>query len=117
MTVIYVDPSASRSPDAADHLRHLVDTGHEVVLIGDVPDSLGTDLGAAVLATVPDDAARGSWFVTADPTTCGARQPGILTLLVGPRPAPSPRPTPRCDAEARDLASAVLEILGREAMG
>ncbi len=117
MTAIYVDPSASSGPDAIDQLRHLVDTGHEVLLVGDVQAVVGAELGASVIAAVPNDAARGSWFVTADPATCAERQPGILTLLVGPRLAPSPRPAPRCDAEARDLGSAVLEILRREAMG
>jgi hypothetical protein len=52
--------------------------------------------------------------VTADPATCGDRQAGLLTLLVGPRDD-SPRPT-RCDVTARDLAAAVLEILARDAM-
>jgi hypothetical protein len=117
MTAIYVDPSASSAPDAIDQLRHLVDTGYEVLLLGDVPPSVGADLGAAIVAALPDDAVRGSWFVTADPATCADRPSGVLTLLVGPRPAPSPRPAPRCDAEARDLASAVLEILRRDAMG
>jgi hypothetical protein len=117
MTAIYVDPSASSVPDAMGHLRHLVETGHDVFLIGSVPPARAADLGAALVDAVPDDAPRGSWFVTADAATCADRQPGLRTLLVGPRPAPSPRPTPRCDAEARDLASAVLEILSRDAMG
>ena len=116
MAVIYVAPSASSAPDAVDQLRHLIDTGHEVVLVGDVSSSATAELGVAV-PTVPADAARGSWYITADPATCAERQAGVTTLLVGPRPAPSPRPIPRCDAEARDLGSAVLEILRREAMG
>jgi hypothetical protein len=86
MTSIYVDPSAASAPDAADHLRHLVDTGHQVFLLDGSQSTVATDLG------------------------------GVRSLLVGPRPAPSPRPTPRCDAEARDLASAVLEILSRDVM-
>ena len=117
MTVIYVDASASSTPDAVDHLRHLIDTGHEVVPVGDVASPTTTELGAAAVPAVPADAARGSWYITADPAACSARQVGVLTLLVGPRPAPSPRPIPRCDAEARDLGSAVLEILRREVMG
>jgi hypothetical protein len=117
MTVIYVDPSVSVASDAAGHLRHLVDTDHEVVLVGEGAPSVGTALGAAAVPAVPADAAPGSWLITADPATCAERQAGVLTLLVGPRPARSPRPIPRCDAEARDLGSAVLEILRREAMG
>jgi hypothetical protein len=48
---------------------------------------------------------------------CGDHRPGLRILLVGPKPAPSPRPTPRCDAEARDLSTAILEILSRDVMG
>ncbi len=118
MTVIYLDPSAATMPDAAAHLAHLVETGHEVVLVGAI-DRRATHVpdGATQVAELPEDPVRGSWFVTADAATCALRRPGIQTLLIGPRPAPSPRPAPRCDAEARDLASAVLEILGREVMG
>jgi hypothetical protein len=116
MTSIYVDRSAAGAPDAADHLRHLVDTGHQVFLLDGSQSTVATDLGAPIVPKLPADAPRGSWFVTADPATCGERQSGVRSLLVGPRPAPSPRPTPRCDAEARDLASAVLEILSRDVM-
>src|SRR5687767_2886810 len=118
MTVIYLDPSAATMPDAAAHLAHLVETGHDVVLVGEL-DRSATHVpdGATQVAQLPEDPVRGSWFVTADAATCALRRPGIQTLLIGPRPAPSPRPAPRCDAEARDLASAVLEILGREVMG
>jgi hypothetical protein len=117
MTTIYVDPSVSSAPNAVDQLRHFVDTGHDVSLVGDVAPSIAAELRVATIPAVPADAARGSWFVTADAATCAGHPPGVLTLLVGPRPAPTPRPAPRCDAEARDLASAVLEILRREAMG
>lgn len=118
MTAIYVHPSAVGLPDAADRLANLLDTGHDLVLVGDVPGDLAEGLPAAGRATeLPADVERGTWFVTADPATCGERRAGLQTLLIGPRPAPSPRPAPRCDVEARDLASAVLEILSRDAMG
>jgi hypothetical protein len=118
MTAIYVDPSAAGVPDAADHLAHLLETGHELILVGDCPEAIVNALpGATRLAEVPADAARTGWYVTADPRICAERHGGIRTLLVGPRPAPTTRPVPRCDAEARDLATAVLEILSRDAMG
>jgi hypothetical protein len=118
MTVIYLDPSAAAMPGTASQLGHLVDTGHEVVLVGDLDREFhGVPPGAAHVDQLPAEPVRGSWFVTADAATCAERRPGLKTLLIGPRPAPSPRPAPRCDAEARDLASAVLEILGREVMG
>jgi hypothetical protein len=118
MTDIYIDPSVAGMPDAASHLDHLVDTGHRLIFVGDAPASVLEDLPSAVEAeVVPAQVAPGSWYVSADPAMCGDRLPGLQRLLVGPRLAPSPRPGPRCDAEARDLASAVLEILGRDVMG
>lgn len=118
MSDIYIDPSVARMPDAADHLRHLLDTGHQLILIGDVPAPVLDALpGATALEATPASVAAGSWYVSSDPAMCGKRLPGLQTLLVGPRLAPSPRPGPRCDAEARDLASSVLEILGRDVMG
>jgi hypothetical protein len=118
MTDIYIDPSVASMPDAADHLSHLVDTGHGLILIGDPPEPVATALPDALRAAeLPDRIAAGSWYVSADPALCGERRAGLQTLLVGPRLAPSPRPGPRCDAEARDLSSAVLEILRRDVMG
>ncbi len=118
MPMIFVDRSAIGLPDATAHLAHLVDTGHAVILIGtaDLVDPEGLP-GAAIASELPPDPPRGSWFLTADSATCRERRAGVHTLLIGPRAAPSPRPGPRCDAEARDLATAVLEILSREAMG
>ena len=118
MTDIYIDPSVAGMPDAAEHLTHLPESGHNLIFVGDCPAPVAAALPDAVLADVmPDRVAAGSWYVSSDPAMCGERQPGLQTLLVGPRLAPSPRPGPRCNAEARDLASAVLEILRRDVMG
>jgi hypothetical protein len=118
MTDIYIDPSVAGMPNAADHLGHLVDTGHQVILLGSSPAAVLNALpGARSSEAMPQGVTAGSWRVSTDPAMCAERIPGLQTLLVGPRLAPSPRPGPRCDAEARDLASAVLEILGRDVMG
>jgi putative NIF3 family GTP cyclohydrolase 1 type 2 len=118
MTDIYVDATVAGMSDAANHLAHLIDTGHGLILVGDCPAAVVDALrGANVAEALPRSVSPGSWHVSADPEICGANPPGLQTLLVGPRLAPSPRPGPRCDAEARDVASAVLEILGREVMG
>lgn len=119
MIDVYVDASVAAMPDAAVHLAHLVETGHQVVFVGDCPpavvDALPT---ASSIRAVPDHVAPSSWFVTADPSRCAAaRQVGLRTVLVGPRAAPTTFPTKRCDAEARDLSTAVLEILSNEVMG
>lgn len=117
MTDIYLDPSAAALADAAAQLRHLTDTGHRVLVLGELPDSLAdgpfVSAGDSLPATLP----AGTWLVTADAEYCAERRPTMQTMLIGPKPAPSRRPAPRCDTEARDLAHAVLEILRHEAMG
>jgi hypothetical protein len=115
MTTIYVDSSAALLPGAPSRLVHLTDAGLAVVLIA-APEDPATAVidWPGRLGEMPDDPPRGSWFVTADVGTCHDRQAGLSTLLIGPRDD-SPRPT-RCDMTVRDLGSAVLEILAREAM-
>lgn len=115
MNTIYLDGSAVLEPGAADRLFHLGDAGHELVLVAPSGHpAAGLVPWVGHLPALPEAPTRGSWFVTADPATCGDRQPGLRTLLVGPR-GRSPRPT-RCDATARDLRDAVLEILAADAM-
>ena len=119
MTDIYIDWSIAGMPDANDRLAHLDETGHVVIFVGEVPAGVPVDRlpTGRRLEDIPEAVEAGSWRITADPARCGDHRSGLRTLLVGPRPAPSPRPTPRCDAEARDLSTAVLEILGRDVMG
>ena len=117
MTDIYLDASAATMSDAVDQLRHLTDTGHRVIVVGDLPATMAEVPSIERVAALPDAPAHGAWLLTADPNVCGERRPPMQTMLLGPRPAPSPRPAPRCDAEARDIASAVLEILRYEVMG
>lgn len=113
MTTIYLDQSAVAGSDAVDRLAHLVEAGHDLVLVTVRGDDAGEAFPARIPA-LPADPPGGSWFVTADPATCGNRQPGLRTLLIGPRAA-TPGPT-RCDSTARDLRDAVLEILTADAM-
>jgi hypothetical protein len=115
MATIYVDGSAAILPDAPNRLAHLSDAGHPIVLVAP-PDHRAVSLldWSKHLAEMPPEPPRGSWFVTADPAACGDHQAGLSTLLIGPRDE-TPRPT-RCDLTARDIASAILEILARDAM-
>jgi hypothetical protein len=124
MSTIYLDRSAVTSSDADERLAHLVESGHELILVtggsrpgGAAPGGSGRDSipWAGRTTVMPGSVARGSWFVTADPSTCGGHQAGLRTLLIGPK-AETPRPT-RCDATVRDLRDAVLEILTSDAMG
>jgi len=115
MTTIYVDGSAASLPDAPNRLAHLIEAGHEVILVAPSGHRTASALAwPGHLVSLPGNPPRGSWYVTADPATCSDRQAGLSTLLVGPRDD-SRRPT-RCDVTARDLAAAVLEILARDAM-
>jgi len=117
MTDIYLDPSAAASADAAAQLRHLTDTGHRVLVLGELPETLVGASFVSVGATIPSAPPPGSWLITANAERCSDRRPHMQTMLLGPKPAPTPRPLPCCDTEARDLAHAVLEILRHEAMG
>ena len=115
MFTIYVDGSAALEPGAATRLLHLAEAGHELVLVAPADHPL-VDLATWTghLRAMPEDPSRGSWWLTADPNHCGDHQPGLRTLLIGPR-TDGPRPT-RCDTTARDLRDAVLEILAADAM-
>ena len=115
MTTIFLDGSAAILPGAPSRLVHLTDAGHEVVLVAPPEDPAAEVLAwPAQVDELPADPPRGSWFLTADPSNCLDRQAGLSTLLIAPRDD-SPRPT-RCDMTVRDLSSAVLEILARDAM-
>jgi hypothetical protein len=109
-------PAASIVTGAAEELQTLIDTGHELVLVSDH----GVDLpeGFPPMDSVGhvDAAVDGSWFLTSDPELCGPRQAHIRTILVGPGPGGHRAAVHRCDISTRDLRSAVLEILTREAM-
>jgi hypothetical protein len=115
MATIFIDGSAAILPDAPNRLAHLSEAGHSIVLVAPPDHRAAARLDWSThIAAVPPDPPRGSWFVTADPGTCGDHQAAISTLLVGPRDE-TPRPT-RCDLTVRDIAAAILEILARDAM-
>jgi hypothetical protein len=129
VTRVYLDPSAlllapaetdgatsddHLAPGAVEAILRLVDAGYEVLILGgedgqplpgrvgrseDLPDHLGD-----------------AWFLTADARPALGRPRGGTTVLVGPRRTPGRLPLPRFDLEARDLASAAMEILTRDAM-
>jgi hypothetical protein len=117
MADIYLDASLASSPDASDHLAHLVDAGQRVIFVGPAGPLPAGLRDLTRLERLPDGLGRGSWFVTAEPARCAERAAGVRTLLIGPRADRSPVRGPRCDTEARDLAAAVLEILTHDAMG
>ena len=112
---VYIDGSATLDPGLADRLAHLAGAGNELVLVAPAGHPAATlPAWAGTVPAIPAEPARGSWYITADAATCRDRQPGLRTILVGPR-STGQSPT-RCDTTARDLREAMLEILAADAM-
>jgi hypothetical protein len=123
---VYVDASATRldregpgpslAPGAADALLILLDSDHEVILVtgpgADAPPKLAT-VATQVLTSVPAQPSGQAWYLTSDVERCQGSSARLRTVLIGP--APPSGSIHRCDAVARDLRTAVLEILASEA--
>ena len=115
-----VDLAAVRSLD------HLVDAGHELVLVADPPIAPGAvaviptaggipgPLAEAAVTVVPSEPRTAAWYLTFDVERCRGRSARLRTILVGRSAAPGA--VHRCDSLARDVMAAVLEILAAEAM-
>ncbi len=107
------------SPGAAEALRHLIDSGYQVAMLGSVPQPIRA-IGLPVTAVddVPTPAPPSSWLVTTDLSACEGRQSsGLKTMLVGPHLPPARTIAVRCDREARDMLAAVMAILAEDASG
>jgi hypothetical protein len=130
VTRIYLDPTAlvlstggnegseHVAPGATDAVANLVEAGFDVVLLGDAsPDPL-RDLPGAVrhVQALPEHLDHDAWYLTGEPHPAFGRPRGGTTVLVGPRQPVGKLPPPRFDMEARDMASAAMEILTRQAM-
>jgi 23S rRNA A2030 N6-methylase RlmJ len=105
-----VDPAALRS------LRHLVDAGHELVLVDPPDESAGDlrELAARVVDAVSQMPDGRAWYLTNDVEHCREMTARVRTVLIGASPPPGS--IHRCDSVARDLQAAVMEILASEAM-
>jgi hypothetical protein len=123
VTRVYIDPpvlfasaGAAVSSDAAEALGNLAETGHELILLTNAPVALPDGFPHVRQSSRIDPAPATSWYLTTDPESCGQRQPGLRTMLVGPGPATRRATIQRCDIQTRDLHAAAIEILAREAM-
>ena len=129
MTRVYLDPGvifvrsgasqighATLSPDAAEAVQNLTETGHDVVLLTSSPMALPAGFPRLQQSSEIAPGPSASWYLTADPEACGERRAGLRTMLVGPGPATRRATIQRCDIHARDLQAATIEILAREAM-
>ena len=104
-------------PQAVRALRYLADAGIRVVLVtggsGEPPAELR---GAAseVVATVPVRPRGPAWYLTSDIARCQGASARLRTVLIGGTPPTGS--VRRCDAVARDLQAAAMEILAAVAM-
>jgi hypothetical protein len=106
-----LDPAAVRS------LQFLADAGHEVVVVASDPAAVPEELGrlaADVVPHVPSAPASRAWYLTTAVERCQGVSARLRTVLIGA--APPPGSIHRCDAVARDIQAAALEILASEAM-
>lgn len=125
MTQVYVDvgtasmngASPTADPEAVKALRHLAEFGVRIVLVtagGMEPDADLRAAAAEVLPAVPARPEGRSWYLTSDITRCQGSSAYLRTVLIGGTPpAGSVR---RCDAVARDVQAAAMEILAADAM-
>jgi len=123
VTRVFLDPGTAvienggaMDPAALRSLRHLVDAGHELVLV-DQPGGAGDlrDLAASVVEVVPQLPDERAWYLTDDVEHCREMTARVRTVLIGASPPAGS--IHRCDSVARDVQAAVLEILASEAMG
>lgn len=131
MMRIYLDPTAlvlppttpaagdeHVVPGTVDAVAHLVEAGFEVIVLGDLaevplrelPDEVGHE------PALPPHLDHDSWYLTGEPYPSFGRPRGGTTVLVGPRRPAGKIPLPRFDLQARDMPSAAMEILTRQAM-
>ena len=113
------DPArvAIADPEAIRALRYLADAGVRVVLIRPDPLAPPDDLRAVavdVLPAVPDRPGAPAWYLTSDISRCRGSSARLRTVLIGG--APPNGAVRRCDAVARDVQAAAMEILAADAM-
>jgi hypothetical protein len=130
VTRIYLDPTAlvmstggtegteHVAPGATDAVANLVEAGFDVVLLGEAVHTSLAELPAEVshADALPAHLDQDSWYVTGEPHPTFGRPRGGTTVLVGPTQPAGKLPPPRFDMETRDMASAAMEILTRQAM-
>jgi len=126
VTEVYVDvgaasigsgPAWAPDPQAVRALRYLSEAGVRIVLVRTGVAEPGDELRAVaadVVRAVPERPRGPSWYLTSDIARCQGSSARLRTVLIGgPPPNGSVR---RCDAVARDVQAAAMEILAADAM-
>lgn len=131
MTEVYVDVGAASveqggehgaatlvaEPEAVRALRYLADSGIRVVVVaagGAQPDAELRQVAAEVVTALPPRPRSQAWYLTSDIDRCRGSSARLRTVLIGATP-PSGS-VRRCDAVARDVQAAAMEILAAVAM-
>jgi hypothetical protein len=131
VTEVYVDVAAASmeqggeqgqgvrpaEPEAVRALRYLAESGIRVIVVavdGGRPDAELQGVAAEVVRAVPSRPRAPAWYLTSDIDRCRGSSARLRTVLIGaPPPSGSVR---RCDAVARDVQAAAMEILAQVAM-
>jgi hypothetical protein len=112
------DREPTPDPEAVHALELLLSAHLRVVLVdgnsGRVPDALGAVARGGVVAAVPPRPNVPAWYLTSELARCRGTSARLRTVLIGA--APPRESVRRCDAVARDLQAAVMEVLAEEAM-
>lgn len=125
MTRVYVDAEAaavgglaepSLDPAALRSLAFLAEAGHDVIVVAHDAEARSElrAIAGEVVSDVPVRPDAPSWYFTTEVERCQGASARLRTVLIGA--APPAGSIHRCDAVARDLQTAALELLASEAM-
>ena len=131
MTEVYVDVTAASmeqgglsggqvrvaEPEAVRALHYLAESGIRVVVVavdGARPDAELAGVAAEVIEAMPPRPRGPAWYLTSDIERCRGASARLRTVLIGA--APPSGSVRRCDAVARDVQAAAMEILAAVAM-
>ncbi|HXG25259.1 MAG TPA: hypothetical protein VNL94_00175 [Candidatus Binatia bacterium] len=130
MTEVFVDVGAASiesaaptegtppvDPEALRALRHLAEAGVDVFVVTGGGVQPSPELRAAAIAVLPSVPKRPSapaFYLTCDIERCQGSSARLRTILIGGAPPNSS--VRRCDAVARDVQAAAMEILVADAM-
>jgi hypothetical protein len=111
------DAVASADPEAIRALRYLAEAGIRVLLVaadGAAPAPELAEVATEIVPGPPEHARGPAWYLTSDVARCVGASARLRTVLIGA--APPSGSVRRCDAVARDVQAAAMEILAAVAM-
>ena len=110
--------SWAANPEAVRALGYLTGSGVQVVLVtagGVRPSPELEEVASATASAVPAQPPTPSWYLTSEIERCLGSSARLRTVLIGGTPPNGS--VRRCDAVARDVQAAAMEILASDAMG